>query len=135
MMDKASIEALAERVLRDVLKRHAAEQLFLFGPSGDPFWCARKPIRGNELFYLEQALGLIQAVEATKPKPFIDHDSAGRFSVAALGDDSDLYVVCVNPTPDRQAAEARVVELRDDLRPQVQDFRNREIRVAAGYLN
>ena len=134
-MSKQDIDALAERVLRDVLKRHTAEQLFLFGPSGEPFWCARKPIRRDELFLLEQALGLIQAVEATKPKPFIDHDSAGRFSVAALGDDSDLYVVCVNPTPDRQVAEARVVELRDDLRPRVRDLRNREIRVANGYLN
>ena len=83
----------------------------------------------------EQALGLIQAVEATNPKPFIDHDNGGRFSVAALGDDSDLYVVCINPMPDRQVAEARVVELRDDLRPRVLDFRNREIRFASGYVN
>jgi hypothetical protein len=134
-MTKLDIDALAERVLRDVLKRHAATQLFLFGPSGEPFWCARKPVKNDDLFLLEKALGLIEAVEATKPKPFIDHDSAGRFSVAALGDDSDLYVVCINPMPDRQVAETRVVELRDDLRPRVQDFRTREIRVASGYLN
>ncbi|HCF57015.1 MAG TPA: hypothetical protein DFS52_03335 [Myxococcales bacterium] len=134
-MDKASVEALVERVLRDVLKRQAAEQLFLFGPSGEPFWCARKPIHRDEMFVLEQALALIQAVETTKPKPFIDHDSAGRYSVAALGGDSDLYVVCVNPLPDRQAAEARVVHLRDVLRVRVRDVRNREIRVANGYLN
>lgn len=134
-MNKLDIDALAERVLRDVLKRHAAEQVFLFGPSGDPFWCARKPVKRDELFLLEKALGLIEAVEATKPKPFIDHDSGGRFSVAALGDDSDLFVVSINPMPDRQVAEARVVELRDDLRPRVQDFRNKQIRVASGYLN
>jgi hypothetical protein len=134
-LDQASIDALVTRVLHEMLRRHSAEQVFLFGPSGDPFWCAKKPIRRDELMLLEQALGLIQAVEASKPKPFIDHDGGGRFSVAALGEDSDLYVVCVNPLPDRQVAEARVIELRDDLRPRIRDFRNREIRVAAGYVN
>ncbi len=134
-MDRAELDALVARVLREVLKRHTAEQVFLFGPSGDPFWCARKPIRRDEMSILEQALSLIDAVEASRPKPFIDHDSSGRFSVAALGQDSDLYVVCVNPSPDRQVAEARVVDLRDDLRLGVRDVRNRESRVANGYLN
>jgi hypothetical protein len=88
-MDKAEIDVLAERVLRDVFKRRATEQLFLFGPSSNPFWRARQQQAGQARRAVNPGEGA-GAVESTKPKPLVDHDNAGRFSVAALGDDSDL---------------------------------------------
>ncbi len=128
-----SIDLFVSRVLHTLLARHRAVQVFLFGPSGSPFWCARSPLTSEDMHILEIALDLIERLEADKPKPFIGHDAAGRFSVAALGRDSDLFVVCVNHGLDRAAAEARVALVRDELLPKVTNIRNGEVRVAAGY--
>jgi len=131
---RSEIDALVSRVLRDVLKRRSARQVFLFGAAGEPFWCAEHPIRPDDLMLLEHALGLIQTVEAYRPKPFIDHDPRGLFTIAALGEDSDLYVVVMNSLPDRIAAEARVDLVRADLNGELRALRSRPLRVGAGYL-
>ncbi len=131
-MDPNAIDAFVSRVLHHLLSRHTAEQVYLFGPAGEPFWCARTPLTPADLRLLEDALGLIGSLENARPKPFIGHDAAGRFSVAALATDSDLYVVCVNHGPDRLAAEARVALMRDELEPQVQHLRTKALREAAG---
>ncbi|MGC4113666.1 MAG: response regulator [Myxococcales bacterium] len=128
-----SIDHFVSRVLHTLLGRHGALQVFLFGPSGSPFWCARSPLISEDMGILQRALDLIEKLEADKPKPFIGHDAAGRFSVAALGGDSDLFVVCVNHGLDRAAAKARVALVRHDLLPNVASIRNGEMRVAAGY--
>lgn len=128
-----SIDLFVGRVLHTLLGRHGALQVFLFGPAGEPFWCARKPLSREDMNILQHALDLIGRLEAEKPKPFICHDAGGRFSVAALGRDSDLFVVCVNFTPDRAAAEARVALVRDDLLHRVEHLRNGGMRLVAGY--
>ncbi|MGC4116891.1 MAG: hypothetical protein QM765_20480 [Myxococcales bacterium] len=128
-----SIDLFLGRVLHTLLGRHGAEQIFLFGPAGEPFWCARPPLTSDDLRTLQQALGLIERLEAERPKPFIGHDPGGRFSVAALGRDSDLHVVCVHDGVDAAVAEARVVQVRDALEPRVANVRNGRERSATGY--
>ena len=39
-----SIDLFVSQVLHTLLGRHGALQVFLFGPAGEPFWCARKPL-------------------------------------------------------------------------------------------
>jgi hypothetical protein len=130
--NKQAIDAFVTRILNTILARHGGQQVFLFGPAGEPFWCARHPFPHSDLGILSEAVDLIERKAANSPKPFLGHDSAGRFTVAALGGDSDLYLVAVNEGPDRIAAEARVAKIRSDLVDKVASVRNAAERATAG---
>jgi len=132
-MDRHTLDALVTRVLNTMLARHRCQQLFLFGPAGDPFWCARTPLTNQDVNLLTAGLNLIEKTEDSRPKPFVGHDPLGRFAVAAIGGDSDLYFIVVNHVPDRAAAEATVPLIRGELAPELRPVRNRAER-AAGQL-
>jgi hypothetical protein len=105
--------------LHRMMARHAASQLFLFGPAGEPFWAARTPIHPWELTILSEAIDLLQALEADRARPFAAVDPRRRFHVAALDFREDLYVVVFDDGLEPKAAEARVAclapRLRDDV--------------------
>ena len=115
--------------LRAVLSAYRAEQLFLFGPDGNPFWAARTPVQPQELTILERALDLIAAVEGKRAKPFVARSSDAAFSIAALGEDSNLYLVVLASDSHGAPAEGRVALMRDKLRPAVEHLRTAALRV------
>lgn len=118
-------------LLHRLMSRHGGTQVFLFGGDGDPFWAARTPLHQSELRLLSDALDLIERLEKDRPKPFIGHDPNGRFTFAALDGRADLYVVVFAEGPDREAAEARVVAMRDELLPVAEPIRRLWLRPAS----
>ena len=112
-----------------MIARHGGGQVFLFGPEGQPFWASRLPVQRSELTLLRDALDLIERLEAQLPRPFLSSDPGGRFVVAALDTTHDLYVVRFGG-PDRVAAEARVVAIRDDLADEATVVREQWRKVA-----
>jgi hypothetical protein len=111
-------------LLSRLLARYGGSQVLLFGAAGEPFWAARA-LTKPELLLLDDALALIESLETDHLKPFVGHDARRRFVVAALDAAEDLYVVVFSDDPDRMAADARVVALRDDLRVYAEPIRRR----------
>ena len=110
-------------MLKRVVARHGATQAFLFGPSGQPFWAANTPVANGELPVLSAALDLLESLEAAHSRPFMAHDPAGRFIVAALDSQEEFFLVVISVDPDRHAAEARVAAMRRDLQPVIAPLR------------
>ena len=127
-MDPSVTDAFLTGLLHRLLSRHGGSQVFLFGAEGDPFWAARTPLDPSELTLLREALDLIEALEENRPKPFVGHDPGRRFTVAALDSQEDLYVVVFADGPDREAAEARVVAMRNELRVVAEPVRQAWLR-------
>lgn len=133
-MQTNDIDRFVASVLQQVLARHGGQQILLFGPEAEPFWCAHQPITGTQLALLRSALDLIEEkAEAGTDKPFVASDSAGRFRIAALGSDSDLYVVCIDDDAERPPSEASVGAIRDEVAGELAHLRNKVLRFEAGY--
>lgn len=111
-----SQQAAVDALLQRLLVRHGGRQLFLFGPSGDPFWAARTPVSARELEVLDAALLLLERLELSRPKPFFSYDPNAGFLVAALDAAEDLYFVVLDDAGP-EAAEARAGILRGELAP------------------
>ncbi|MHB1847146.1 MAG: hypothetical protein ACYCWW_20165 [Deltaproteobacteria bacterium] len=120
-----STDAFISAVLTRVLSHVGVEQLFLFGPEGDPFWAARIPLQHADLRLLLAALDLLESTEAEHEKPFVASDPNGRFTVAAFDANEDIYVVLVNDQATGLPAEARVSLAREAIRPHVSEIRER----------
>ena len=109
--------ATASLFLGGILARHPVSQAFVFHGDGEPFWAARVPPTRDELAALNEAITFIDRLEGSRPTPFIGHDPSWRFTVAALEDDSNLYIVCIGLGADPLAAEERVAIIRAELLP------------------
>lgn len=123
-------DAFVVGLLHRLIGRHRYTQIYLFGPAGEPFWAAQMPLDEAELPLLSEALDLIESAEAAHEKPFIAHDRQGRFVVAAIDGNEDLYVVLV--TPDREAdvkhawvSRERIEDVRKEIAPHVAALRAR----------
>ena len=114
---------LVDRVLGRALAQRGGRQIFLFGAAGDPFWAACNPVEPEELEQLDDALGLIERLEQTRPKPFFAYTPRRDLLVAALDAQEDLYIVVLDAGPDTEAAEARVAVIRQELGPHVGSLR------------
>jgi hypothetical protein len=117
------VDAFLTGLCHRILGRHGGTQIFLFGAKGEPFWAARVPVKQEELFLLSDALDLLEATEAHRPKPFLARDSLKGFTVAALDEQQDLYIVLFDEGPSRPAAEARVTAVLKELAPYVEPLR------------
>jgi hypothetical protein len=110
--------ALIEAVLSRMRARQQWQQIYVFGAEGEPFWAAKMPLQEWELPLFSEALDLIADVEPSRPKPFIAHDSLGRFIVGALDMREELYVVLVPPAGEAASAcEDAVARAREELAP------------------
>ena len=119
-----------EALLAQLQRRHGGEQIFLFGASGDPFWAARTPVEEAEIEELNQALTLLQQLEEKRPKPFFAYTPKRDLLVAALDSTVDLYIVVLAAGPDREAAEARVALIREELAPHAKALRELLVRTS-----
>ena len=124
---KSELNTVVARTLHSVLTRYKADQLFLFGPEGEPFWVAREPVTQAEMRVFENALDLLAKLETLNEKPFAAHAPDGSYSVAALAGDSDLFIVLIDRDVHPQA-EARVALVRDALLPALGHLRTAAIR-------
>jgi len=97
-------------------------QAFLFDGAGGSFWPAYAPISPEELVLLEEAIELTIELEQELKKPFIGHDPNRRFSITAMSEESNLYLVCLNLDPKREAAEVALVDMRAALVPHLGVF-------------
>jgi hypothetical protein len=122
--------AVVARVLHAVLARYKADQIFLFAPEGEPFWVAREPITKGELDIFKRALDWLAKLETTHEKPFAARAADGAYSVAALANDSDLFIVLIDRDSDLCATD-RVALVRDAVRPDVEHLRTKAMRAAA----
>lgn len=104
------VDAFLAGLAHRVLSRYGGTQIFIFGPRGEPFWAARVPVRQEELLLLSNALDLIEATESLRPKPFLARDSLKGFTVAALDERHDLYIVLFDEGRTGPVVEARVAE-------------------------
>lgn len=84
---------MIDAILRTWLGRGPYRQVFLFGPSGEPFWAARTPIAPEELALLERGVALLAEEEARRSRPFSSYDLERELFVTALDAREDLYVV------------------------------------------
>jgi len=109
------VSELLPRLLARVTERHGVEHAFLFSGEGQRFHAGRHPVLEAELELLQAAFDLIDSVEEKKPKPYITHVPKRRFSVAAAADPTNLYLVCLNLGPDREAAEQRLSAVQMDI--------------------
>lgn len=129
MSDQAAVSTFITKLLHRLMSRYGGTQIFLFGPEGEPFWPARVPITQDELHLFAKALDFIERVEAELPKPFVAVDPEGRYTIALVGADFDLYVVVFVDEPDRLAAEARVYRIRDEMAPELSRLPPEALRV------
>jgi hypothetical protein len=103
-------------VLLTRVKMHrSAHQIFLFGPKGAPLHVARHPVPPAELALLDDALGLFAALEPERPRPFVADDPQGRFTMAALDDQHDVFVMIIENGANAATAQERATAIRGDL--------------------
>ena len=117
------VDAAVIQTLHALLSRFGVGQLFLFGADGEPFWPARTPVRPDEITLLDDALATIARLEATRAKPFAARSPDGRYTVAALAADCDLYIVVLDNAPTGDDAAARVTLIREAVLPAVERLR------------
>jgi hypothetical protein len=94
------------------LCRRLGQQIFLLGPKGVPFHAAVRPVRLYELELLRLALDDLAALEQEQRLPFLVHDPAGRYSVAAVEQPRRGYIVILAPGAEALACAVRVEPLR-----------------------
>jgi hypothetical protein len=112
-----------------MIARFGGRQIFLFGPTGTPFWAARAPVSEADYNRLDVALALLERTEQERPRPFFAHDAANNLVVAALDEREDLYVVVLHDEVDPAPAEMRVGVLRQEFAGELGALR-KEIRLA-----
>jgi len=108
---------LIPKLLARIMQRHGVDQAFLFSGGGEHFYAGRHPVLEAELALLQAAFDLLETLDRTKVKPFVAHDPKRRFSVAAMSETSDFYLVCLNLGPDPDAAKQRILAFKDDVLP------------------
>jgi hypothetical protein len=123
------LDVVVARVLHSVLARYRADQIFLFAADGHPFWVARDPITPGELGVFKSALDLLAKLETTHEKPFAGRAPDGSYAVAALADDSDLFIVLIE-RDGMLCAEERVAVVRDAVLPGLEHLRTKAMRDA-----
>lgn len=131
MLSIDNLDAFVTGLCHRILARHGGTQIFLFGPQGEPFWAARVPVQQEELLRLSEALDLIEATEALRPKPFLARDSLKGFTIAALDDRHDLYIVLFDEGPSRPAAEARIAAVLQEMAPHAEPIRRAWLAAAS----
>jgi len=114
-MSLAVVPDLLPRLLARVMDRHGVEQAFLFSGGGEQFHAGRHPVLEAELELLQSAFDLIDSVDQKRSKPYVAHDAKRRFSVSAAAEPTNLYLVCLNLGPDREAAEERLAAMQQDI--------------------
>jgi len=123
--------AVVDAILQRVLSRFAYRQVFLFGPSGDPFWAARLPVTEKELALLGAGTKLLERTEAERQRPFVALDVRRSLLVAALDEREDLYVVVLQDLSRGAPAETRVANLRSEMQADLPVLRAAIGRLAA----
>jgi hypothetical protein len=111
---RTAIAFIAVLLTRMRMQR-GVHQIFLFGPKGVPLHVARHPIPPNELALLDDGLALLAALEPSMPRPFLADDPQGRFRMAALDEQHDVFVMVMDTSADTAAAEERAAAIRGDL--------------------
>jgi hypothetical protein len=106
--------AIVDAILQRVLSVHGHRQIFLFGPTGEPFWAARLPVSAKELVLLDIGMRLLQEVERTRERPFVAYEPRHDLFTTALDAREDLYVVVLQDSRSGAPAEA-VVRLKAAL--------------------
>ncbi|MBK8212273.1 MAG: hypothetical protein IPK71_00870 [Myxococcales bacterium] len=114
-MNDSDPRAIVDAILQRVLSRFAYRQMFLFGPTGDPFWAARLPITEKELALLDAGTKLLASAEPERARPFVAHDMRRALLVAALDADEDLYAVVLQDLSRGSPVETRVANLRSEM--------------------
>lgn len=124
------LDSFLLKLLNGVLTRFGGNQIFLFGPDGDPFWPARSPVQQSEIDLLSLAIDHLEGVERARPRPFLTHDPLGRFVAVGLGLAVPLYVVVLDDGPDPLVAERRIARVRDEIAPELERIPAHFLRAA-----
>jgi hypothetical protein len=96
---------------------HGGAQIFFCGPKGEPLHVARRPIHPAELELLGEALGLLPELERAQPRPLRASDPGGRFTLAALDEEHDMFVMIFEKPAEAEAREARALAIRKEIEP------------------
>jgi hypothetical protein len=112
---KPGTDAFVAMLLMRAKIQHGGDQIFFFGPKGDPLHVARKPIRPSELTLFDEALALLPGLEETEPRPLRKSDPEGRFTLAALDEAHEIFLMIFDATPQAEAREKRATAIHKDL--------------------
>ena len=126
-MSPDQLSDMARDILQRLMTREGVRQAFVFNSEGDPFWVGRRPLLPDELELLDQATTMLEDAEKNLPKPFVAHDETHRFSVAALEQDTDLYLVLLHGPA---ANEARLALVRQEAAELLRPLRSPSLRLA-----
>ena len=100
-VSQAALDVAIERMST----QHPAQQSFVFGPKGEPFWAHFAP-RPDELELLTRALSVLEDCES-RPAPLTIRGASGQFTAMVLDQERSLYLVLLSKPTARAPAEAR----------------------------
>ncbi len=106
----------------DLLSRLCGDrctQVYLFGPSGEPFWAARLPLESDEIPILADVMSLVASAHGGHGAPLVAPDEHGRFVVGALDASGELYVALLGA----QLSGAELDEARRSIAPHAESLR------------
>ena len=123
MQHKPVTDTFVAMLLTRTRLQHGSEQIFLFGPRGEPLHVARKPIKPAELELLEEALALLQDQAPALPRPLRVSDPTGRFTLAALDQEHEMFLMIFEKPVPAETREARATAIRGAIAPHTERLR------------
>jgi hypothetical protein len=112
---KPGTDAFLAMLLMRTRLQHGSDQIFLFGPKGEPLHVARKPINPDQLALLDEALALLPALEQQASRPLRMSDPGERFTLAALDDEHEMFLMVFEISATAEVREARALGIHRDL--------------------
>lgn len=112
---RSVLDAALDVAIERLCRQHPDDQIFIFGPEGNPFW-ARVQVSDGELEWLRRAIAALEAHEAAHPRPLVLTPPGLPVTVMALDSEGELYAVVLStrrqlPAEQRAGARRRGLEL------------------------
>lgn len=122
-MHKPVTDTFLALLLTRARLNHGGAQIFIFGPKGEPLHVARRPIAPAELELLDEVVALLPELAQAQPRPLRASDPGGRFTLAAIDEEHEMFLMIFEKPAEAEAREARALAIRKEIEPHTERLR------------